>query len=118
LPLIERVINGFYFEIGEAAPGMIRIAAFVTATKPNLTSNPVPNEPVRIRALQEMFRRLSKLKEYAVGMVDRRPIDLKAQGADVLVTGIRADISRKDVTQITIKDIVSLIEKSLVQPVF
>jgi hypothetical protein len=118
LPLIERVINGFYFEIGEAAPGVVRIAAFVTATKPNLMSNPVPNEPVRIRALQEMFRRLSEMKEYVVGMVDGRPIDLKAQGVVVLVTGIRADISRKDVTQITIEEVVSLIEKSLVQPVF
>ncbi len=65
-----------------------------------------------------MFRRLSELKEYLVGIVDRRPTDLKAQGVDVLVTGIRADISRKNVTQITTEEVMLLIEKSLVQPVF
>jgi phosphatidylglycerophosphatase A len=118
LPLNEKVTNGFYFEIGEVAHGVIRIAAFVTPEKPNLMSNPVPNEPARIRALQEMFRKLRELKDYNVVMVDDAPVLLKAQGVVVQVTGIRANISRKDRSEIVVDEVAGIIEKNLVPPLF
>jgi hypothetical protein len=107
--LDERIIDGYYFEMKELAPGIIRVAGFETATKPNLTSNPV--DPSRIERLLQLFRHLSHLPQYEVEF--EQPAQLKAQGTDVLVRGIRANISKKDMSNVTIDEIRRLIEENL-----
>jgi hypothetical protein len=113
LSLMEKVIGNFYFEIGEI-PGtsIFRVAAFVTATKPSITSNPIVNEAARIGALNEMFDRLRKLRDYKVEVEAAAP--LTAQGSNVLVTGIRANVSKTDNSRLTFEDIVGLMEQGLV----
>ena len=115
LPLIEKVIGNFYFEIGEI-PGtsIFRVAAFVTATKPSITSKPVANEADRIRTLSEMFDRLRRLKDYKVEVEAKGP--LTAQGSSILVSGIRANVSRRDGSRLTCEDVVRLVEQGLVPP--
>lgn len=117
MPLIEKVIGGFYFEIGEILErDSFGVAAFVTATKPSILSNPIANEAARIRTLNVMFDRLGRLRDYQVEVEAAGP--LKAQGTSFLVSGIRANVSRKDGSRITSEDVVRLVEQGLVPPTF
>jgi len=114
--LTEKIINGFYFEIARIGKDQIRIAAFVTPGKPNIMSNPVPNERTRIQALQGMFSRLRNLSDYKIAIIDKKPTLLKAQEVMVQVAGIRADIRRKDRSEISDEEIEGLIEENLSAP--
>ena len=117
LPLIEKVIGGFYFEIGEIPErDSFGVAAFVTATKPSILSNPVANEAARIRMLNVMFARLGRLRDYKVEVEAAGP--LKAQGTSFLVSGIRAYVSKRDGARLTCEDVVRLVEQGLVPPIF
>ncbi len=110
MALTPVIIGGFYFEIGEIE-GIIRIAAFVTPHKPNLLSKPIPNETLRISRLKKLFSDLNELGDYKVET--ERVGMLLAQGTEVDVLAIRANISRKDKREITIKEVVDLIAKRL-----
>ena len=117
LPLIEKVIGDFYFEIGEIPrTSIFRVAAFVTATKPSITSNPVANEAARIRTLNVMFDRLRRSKDCKVE-VEAADL-LTAQSSSIRVSGIRANLSRKDGSRLTFEDVVRLVEQGLVPPTF
>ena len=117
MPLIEKVIGGFYFEIGEIPrTSIFRVAAFVTATKPSITSNPVANEAARVRTLNVMFDRLGRLRDYKVE-VEAADL-LTAQSSSIRVNGIRANVSRKDGSRLTLEDVVRLVEQDLVPPIF
>jgi len=109
VPLEERVIGGFYFEIGELSPGVFRVAAFETPTKPSLTSNPV--EPSRIETLKRLFKQMSQQTSYNVEY--ETPSELKAQGTEVLVRGIRANVSKTDSSPIAISEVEQLIQSNL-----
>lgn len=109
LPLEETIIEGFYFEIGELAPGLFRVAAFETPAKPSWTSNPV--EPSRIEILKRLFQQMSQRSDYKVEY--ETPSELNAQGTQVLVRGIRANISKSDSSPVTIAEIEQLIRSNL-----
>lgn len=110
LPLEERIIEGFYFEIGELEPGVFRVAAFESPTKPSITSNPV--DPSRIERLRRMFQSIAGLREYRVEY--ESPSDLKAQGSLISVRGIRANVSKSDGSRMTLTQIEQLIRNNLI----
>jgi hypothetical protein len=110
VPLEEKIINGFYFEMGELTPGIVRVAAFETPKKPSITSNPV--DPSRLEILLQLFRNMSQLPDYRVEF--ETPSQLKAQGTQVLVRGIRANVTKKDMSHVTTREIEELIKENLV----
>lgn len=108
--LSPMTIKDYYFEIGKV-DDVIRIAGFVTSHKPNLLTKPIPNESNRVTRLKKLFTDLSQLKDYRLEV---EPVGmLLAQGTQVDVPGIRANISRKDGSETTLKEVVSLIDKHL-----
>ncbi len=109
-PLTPMVIGDFYFEFGEIEDVM-RVAAFVTPNKPNILSKPIPNETTRINRLKKLFSDLARLQPYKVetGQVEM----ILAQGTQVDVPAIRANLSKKDKTEMTMKEVVDLIGKHL-----
>jgi len=104
------IIKDYYFEIGRI-DHLIRVAGFITPHKPNILTKPILNEMPRTNRLKKLFNDLGQLKDYKVEV---EPIGmLLAQGTQVDVPGIRANIARKDGSETTIKEVVTLIEKHL-----
>jgi hypothetical protein len=110
--LTERIINGFYFEFGLHNEDTILIGAFVTPTKPNVGSNLVSNQQLRLEALRRMFQKLSELPEYDIRGFGEAE-EVKPQGNNFLATAFRGGISRRDNSQITMDEVVKLISENL-----
>ncbi len=107
--LEDKIIRGYYFEFKELAPGILRVAAFETSSKPSPMSNPV--DPSRIDILLRLFGNMGHLKDYKVEY--EPPSLLKAQGTEVLVRGIRANVSKRGLSPVPVNEIQKLIDENL-----
>jgi hypothetical protein len=114
MPIVERVINDYYFEFDEQDYTTILVVAYVTSRKPDADPKATAEEKDRVQVLDTMFHNLSRLPRYVVYFGNPAPV--KAQGSDYVAMAIRGAISRKDRSRPTFDEISSLIADNLEPP--
>lgn len=107
----ERIIKDFYFEFWQEEEQHMTITGFSSLTKPNLGTNPIPNEQARVDALVTMFERLERIQDYRVS--HRTPEEIRAQGSIIRLRGVMGVISRSDGAGITLQEVMKLVEENL-----